>query len=56
MLKDDSSNRSGNDRYEGYLVDLLDALAQKLHVNYELQLQQDGRYGMKDESGEWQGR
>lgn len=55
MLKDDSSNRSGNDRYEGYLVDLLDALAKKLHVNYELQLQQDGKYGMKDESGEWQG-
>ena len=55
MLKDDSSNRSGNDRFEGFLMDLLNALADKLHVNFEVELQADGRYGSRDESGEWTG-
>ena len=36
-------------------MDLLNALADKLHVNFEVELQADGRYGGRDESGEWTG-
>merc|ERR1711973_635784 len=55
MLKEDSSNRVGNDRYEGFLVDLLEKLAGMYNVNFELQEQADGRYGARDESGNWSG-
>jgi len=55
MLKEDSSNRVGNDRYEGFLVDMLDKLAAMFNVNFELQEQADGRYGARDESGNWNG-
>ena len=56
MLKEDSNNRVGNDRFEGFLVDLLDRLAEKFNVNYELNLQPDSRYGIINEStGKWEG-
>merc|ERR1711994_1035183 len=55
MLKEDSSNRVGNDRYEGFFVDMLDKLAAMFNVNFELQEQADGRYGGRDESGNWNG-
>jgi len=55
MLKEDSSNRVGNDRYEGFLVDLLEKLAGMYNINFELQEQSDGRYGARDESGNWSG-
>ena len=56
MLKEDSSNRVGNDRYEGFLVDLLEKLAGVYNINFELQEQSDGRYGARDESGNWSGK
>lgn len=36
MLKDNSSALTGNDQYEGFSVDLLDALAEILKFKYEI--------------------
>ena len=54
-LKDDSSNRVGNDRYEGYLIDLITALGQKLGANFDIHVAGDGRYGAPTEAGTWTG-
>ena len=54
-LKDDSSNRVGNDRYEGYLIDLIDALHQKLGANFDIHIAGDGRYGAPTDAGPWTG-
>lgn len=54
-LKDDSSNRVGNDRYEGYLIDLITALGQKLGANFDIHVAGDGRYGAPTDDGSWTG-
>merc|ERR1712176_1194633 len=54
-LKDDSSNRVGNDRYEGYLIDLITALGQKLGANFDVHVAGDIRYGAPNGSGHWTG-
>ena len=38
MLKEDSGTLVGNDRYEGYSVDLVDAISQILGFNYTIKL------------------
>ena len=50
----------GNNRYEGYCVDLATELAKKLEAGgilfkYELRLVQDGQYGVKKGDGTWSG-
>jgi len=45
MLKSDASNRLGNDKYEGYIVDLLEALSKKLNCKFFVKPSADGRYG-----------
>ncbi|XP_076056317.1 glutamate receptor 1-like [Oratosquilla oratoria] len=56
MLKKDG-NYTGNDRYEGYAKDLADFLAEKLKINYTIQIVKDGEYGALDENAEggWNG-
>merc|ERR1712066_236130 len=55
-LKDDSSNRVGNDRFEGFVMDLLGNLENKTGASFQVSLQADGRYGGLDENtGEWSG-
>jgi len=54
-LKDDSSNRVGNDRYEGYLIDLITALGQKLGANFDVHVAGDRKYGGPNEAGRWTG-
>merc|ERR1712066_1166647 len=55
-LKADSGSRLGNDRFEGFVMDLLDQLAAKTGARFEADLQWDGRYGGLDEnSGVWSG-
>ncbi len=56
MLKGNHEKRKGNDKYEGYLVDLMDELSKLLDFKYELYLAPDGFYGAKDATGEWNGR
>uniref|UniRef100_A0A8C2Z3Y2 Glutamate receptor n=1 Tax=Cyclopterus lumpus TaxID=8103 RepID=A0A8C2Z3Y2_CYCLU len=45
----------GNDRFEGYCIDLLTELANVLGFTYEIRLVPDGRYGSQDEKGQWNG-
>ncbi|XP_065292908.2 glutamate receptor ionotropic, kainate 2-like isoform X2 [Dermacentor albipictus] len=54
MLKKDAHLREGNDRFEGFAVDLMDALAQKIGFRYEMHLVKDNAYG-SNASGEWNG-
>ena len=56
MLKKNSGDFRGNDRYEGYLVDLLHVVAERLNFRYEIYECPDGNYGSYDkEKDEWNG-
>jgi len=55
-LKTDKMFRVGNDRYEGFVIDLLAQLANKTGASFQVELQSDGRYGGLDaNTGEWSG-
>ncbi|KAF3840763.1 hypothetical protein F7725_006625 [Dissostichus mawsoni] len=45
----------GNDRYEGYCLDLLKELSNILGFTYEVRLVGDGKYGAQNDKGEWNG-
>ncbi|NXA41167.1 GRIK3 protein, partial [Eudromia elegans] len=45
----------GNDRFEGYCIDLLKELAVILGFSYEIRLVEDGKYGAQDDKGQWNG-
>ncbi|CAB1334131.1 unnamed protein product, partial [Coregonus sp. 'balchen'] len=56
MFKKSDKPLYGNDRFEGYCIDLLRELASILGFTYELRLVEDGRYGAQDETtGQWNG-
>ncbi|XP_061145491.1 glutamate receptor ionotropic, kainate 3 isoform X1 [Syngnathus typhle] len=55
MLKKSDKALVGNDRFEGYCVDLLKALAAVLGFVYEIRLVPDGKYGSQDDKGQWNG-
>ncbi|KAF2364828.1 Ionotropic glutamate receptor L-glutamate and glycine-binding domain [Trinorchestia longiramus] len=56
MLKEASESLTGNDRFEGFCVDLIHEISRDLGFNYSFQLVDDGKYGNKDqETGEWNG-
>uniref|UniRef100_A0A4W5QYW7 Glutamate receptor n=1 Tax=Hucho hucho TaxID=62062 RepID=A0A4W5QYW7_9TELE len=56
MFKKSDKPLYGNDRFEGYCIDLLRELASILGFSYELRLVEDGRYGAQDETtGQWSG-
>lgn len=42
-------------QYEGYTVDVLDALAETNNFTYSITPEQDGVYGVKDDKGNWNG-
>lgn len=46
MEKEDKDNRTGNDRYEGFCVDLMERIALKAGFNYTLVLVHDNQYGV----------
>jgi len=53
---DDGQPREGNDRYEGYCVDLADKIfAEILQKPYRMHIVTDGMYGAKEKSGMWNG-
>ena len=52
---DDGSVLAGNERYEGYCVDLSQKLFEMLEMNYELRLVGDGKYGSRLLNGTWDG-
>lgn len=55
MYKIDHHKRTGNDRFRGFAVDLMDVVSKRLGFTYDLYLVQDGKFGSKTESGEWNG-
>ncbi|KAF4517319.1 hypothetical protein B566_EDAN007271 [Ephemera danica] len=56
MLKESSEMLSGNDRFEGYISDLVEELSKLLGFNYEIHLVPDGAYGVLNQNtGEWNG-
>ncbi|XP_076058832.1 glutamate receptor ionotropic, kainate 2-like isoform X2 [Oratosquilla oratoria] len=56
MLKDSSESLRGNDKYEGFCVDLIDAIAKSRGFNYTFYLVPDKAYGSKDKvTGQWDG-
>lgn len=55
MLRDSSTSKKGNERFEGFCVDLIDQLSQLLHFRYEFKLCKDGAYGIKKKDGTWNG-
>ncbi|XP_073835691.1 glutamate receptor ionotropic, kainate 2-like [Musca autumnalis] len=56
MLKEDAENRTGNDRYIGYAVDLIGAIAEILHFDYLFVPVADNSYGkFNKETNQWDG-
>ena len=55
MIKSEG-NLTGNDRYEGFCIDLLKAIAGMVGFNYVITLAPDKKYGILDpDTGEWNG-
>lgn len=53
---DDLSVREGNDRYEGYSMDLITEISKILKFNFRFELAEDGMYGNYDPAkGAWNG-
>ena len=55
MLKKGSHNRTGNDRYEGYAVELTQRISEILRFSYEIYIVPDGKFGILQEDGLWNG-
>lgn len=56
MLKDSSQTLTGNDRFEGYGIDLIHELSMMLGFNYTFRIQEDSVYGSLDrKTGQWTG-
>lgn len=57
MHKQEAESLEGNDRYEGYAVDLIQELALLLEFNYIFVLEEDGNYGecVNNITNEWDG-
>lgn len=55
MLKESAKFLTGNERFEGYCVDLLQELSKALGFSYEIRLAPDGAYGLKSDNGDWDG-
>lgn len=55
MLRDSAERKEGNDRFEGYGIDLIDELSKILQFKYTFQLVKDKAYGVKNQNGEWNG-
>ncbi|KAK0425192.1 hypothetical protein QR680_009079 [Steinernema hermaphroditum] len=57
MVKEeaDRQNLTGNERYEGYLIDLLQRIAEVRGFRYVLHEVRDKSYGVKEAHGKWNG-
>jgi glutamate receptor, ionotropic, invertebrate len=56
MLKESSSELEGNDRYEGFGIELIDELSKMNGFNYTFEIQADGVYGSYDaKTKKWTG-
>ncbi|GFU11750.1 glutamate receptor ionotropic, kainate 2 [Nephila pilipes] len=57
MLRNSSTGLQGNDRFEGFCVDLIEELSNILQFKYEIRLVKDNEYGKekRGRSGDWSG-
>ena len=55
MLKEETKKLEGNDRFEGFAIDLFTEIAKILHFNITFKLVDDGKYGSIDNHGNWNG-
>uniref|UniRef100_A0A6I8NAW9 Glutamate receptor n=1 Tax=Ornithorhynchus anatinus TaxID=9258 RepID=A0A6I8NAW9_ORNAN len=56
MLKKNANQFEGNERYEGYCVELAAEIAKHVGYSYRLEIVSDGKYGARDpESKAWNG-
>lgn len=56
MYKRNYLSLDGNDRYEGYCVDLAAEIAKHVGIRYKLSVVADGKYGARDpETKTWNG-
>lgn len=56
MLKESDEMLTENDRYEGFVFDIMDEISRMLGFRYVFKLVDDGRYGNRNkETGEWNG-
>lgn len=58
QLKEEENGKPliGNDKYEGYCIDMMKLLAQRINLTYEIKLVDDGEFGSKpDNESEWNG-
>lgn len=56
MKKKDAFNLTGNAKFEGFCIDLLQMIAEQLGFHYQLYLVPDGKFGAKNvKTGEWNG-
>lgn len=56
MFKQSSTKETGNDRYEGFGIDLIHELSKILGFNYTFQVQTDNKYGSFNKTtGQWDG-
>lgn len=56
MLRDSSMPLVGNDRFEGFGIDVIHELSLMLGFKYQFQLQEDGVYGsLNNVTKEWNG-
>lgn len=55
MLRQNHQELEGNERYEGFCVDMLKELADILKFKYRIRLVGDGLYGVPGANGSWTG-
>lgn len=55
MLRHNHQELQGNERYEGFCMDMLKELAQILKFKYQIRLVADGVYGVSGTNGTWTG-
>nr|XP_018914414.1 PREDICTED: glutamate receptor ionotropic, kainate 2-like isoform X1 [Bemisia tabaci] len=56
MHRDPPVNLTGNERYQGFCIDLLQKISNMVRFDYTIELVPDGKYGVFDyETGEWNG-
>jgi len=55
LLRESPNKLNGNNRFEGYGIDLMTEIAKFLQFNVTFKLVDDGKYGGTDEHGNWNG-
>ena len=55
-LKEDFALYEGNDRFEGYCIELLEEIVKIFPFHYNITLREDGQYGIFDpDTQQWSG-